>query len=120
MDPDNQWRYGVITSQGLQVDMPIPHVDPSYLQTLAPDIDSIDEATVRSRYAETLLKMHGMRGAFINDMNDYYQHLKEEHRKSAELERRAEELGQQVVQMTLKESRRVRKSRRHDNEASGS
>jgi hypothetical protein len=64
--------------------------------------------------------MHGMRGAFINDTNEYYQHLKEERRKSAELERRAEELGQQVVQMTLKESRRVRKSRRHDNEASGS
>jgi hypothetical protein len=46
LDPDNQWRYGVITSQGLQVDMPIPHVDPSYLQTLAPDIDSIDEVRI--------------------------------------------------------------------------
>jgi hypothetical protein len=45
-DPDNQWRYGMVTSQGMRVDVPIPRVDPSYLPTLAPDFDSIDEVRI--------------------------------------------------------------------------
>jgi hypothetical protein len=45
-DPENEWSYDMITSQGMRVDMHIPHVDRSSIPTIGPDFDSLDEVRI--------------------------------------------------------------------------
>ena len=45
-DPQDQWSYGMVTSQGMRVNVPIPQIDRSSIPTLGPDFESLDEVRI--------------------------------------------------------------------------